>query len=166
MPSYPNVTLFLWYTREHWTTARTLDMTIPTKFPKPDNIKHNPKNHVQIHEFAHRGLWFIILSCIIVTYRLPCSSLGKAKLLATKLPTAASSTTHITLNGATRFSLQTTDCLKLTLNWLSTSLSPPPGWRVYTGHLLSLVGTIYFGIEHVVWACKDSLIKLKIFLVQ
>ena len=32
-----------------------------TKFPKPDNIKHNPKNHIShlsIHEFAHRALWF------------------------------------------------------------------------------------------------------------
>ena len=31
-----------------------------TKFPKPDKIKHNPKNHVShlsIREFAHRALW-------------------------------------------------------------------------------------------------------------
>ena len=28
-----------------------------TKFPKPDNIKHSLKNHVSIHEFAHRELW-------------------------------------------------------------------------------------------------------------
>ena len=31
-------------------------MTIDHKFPKPDNIKHNPKNHISylsIHEFAH-----------------------------------------------------------------------------------------------------------------
>ena len=33
MPSYPNVTLFLCYIREHWTTARTLDMTINHKIP-------------------------------------------------------------------------------------------------------------------------------------
>ena len=61
MPSYPNVTLFLCYISEHWTTAHTLNMTINYKFPKPDNIKHNPKNHVShlsIHEFAHRALWF------------------------------------------------------------------------------------------------------------
>ena len=59
MPSYPNVTLFLCYISEHWTTARTLDMTINHKFPKPDNIKHNLKNHVSIHEFAHRVLWLV-----------------------------------------------------------------------------------------------------------
>ena len=29
-----------------------------TKFPKPDNIKHNPKNHASIYEFAHRAVWF------------------------------------------------------------------------------------------------------------
>ena len=28
MPSYPNVTLFLCFISEHWTTARTLNMTI------------------------------------------------------------------------------------------------------------------------------------------
>ena len=28
MPSYPNVTLFLCYIREHWTTVRALNMTI------------------------------------------------------------------------------------------------------------------------------------------
>ena len=33
MPSYPNVTLFLCYIREHWTTARTLNMTINHKIP-------------------------------------------------------------------------------------------------------------------------------------
>ena len=33
MPSYPNVTLFLCYISEHWTTARTLNMTINHKFP-------------------------------------------------------------------------------------------------------------------------------------
>ena len=33
MPSYPNVTLFLCYISEHWTTARTLDMTIKHKIP-------------------------------------------------------------------------------------------------------------------------------------
>ena len=33
MPSYPNVTLFLCYISEHWTTARTLDMTINHKIP-------------------------------------------------------------------------------------------------------------------------------------
>ena len=61
MPSYPNVTLFLCYISEHWTSAHTLNMTINHKFPKPDNIKHNPKNHVShlsIHKFAHRALWF------------------------------------------------------------------------------------------------------------
>ena len=31
MPSYPNVTLFLCYISEHWTTARTLNMTISHK---------------------------------------------------------------------------------------------------------------------------------------
>ena len=33
MPSYPNVTLFLCYISKHWTTARTLDMTINHKIP-------------------------------------------------------------------------------------------------------------------------------------
>ena len=33
MLSYPNVTLFLCYISEHWTTARTLDMTINHKIP-------------------------------------------------------------------------------------------------------------------------------------
>ena len=33
MPSYPNVTLFLCYISEHWTTARTLNMTISHKIP-------------------------------------------------------------------------------------------------------------------------------------
>ena len=33
MPSYPNVTLFLCYISEHWTTARTPDMTINHKIP-------------------------------------------------------------------------------------------------------------------------------------
>ena len=33
MPSYPNVTLFLCYISEHWTTARTLDTTINHKIP-------------------------------------------------------------------------------------------------------------------------------------
>ena len=33
MPSYPNVTLFLCYISEHWTTARTLNMTINNKIP-------------------------------------------------------------------------------------------------------------------------------------
>ena len=33
MPSYPNVTLFLCYISEHWTTAPTLDMTISHKIP-------------------------------------------------------------------------------------------------------------------------------------
>ena len=33
MPSYPNVTLFLCYISEHWTTARTLDKTINHKIP-------------------------------------------------------------------------------------------------------------------------------------
>ena len=33
MPSYPNVTLFLCYISEHWTTVRTLDMTINHKIP-------------------------------------------------------------------------------------------------------------------------------------
>ena len=33
MPSYPNVTLFLCYISEHWTTARTLNMTINHKIP-------------------------------------------------------------------------------------------------------------------------------------
>ena len=33
MPSYPNVTLFLCYISEHWTTARTLKMTINHKIP-------------------------------------------------------------------------------------------------------------------------------------
>ena len=33
IPSYPNVTLFLCYISEHWTTARTLDMTINHKIP-------------------------------------------------------------------------------------------------------------------------------------
>ena len=33
MPSHPNVTLFLCYISEHWTTARTLDMTINHKIP-------------------------------------------------------------------------------------------------------------------------------------
>ena len=33
MPSYPNVTLFLCYISEHWTTARTLDMAIIHKIP-------------------------------------------------------------------------------------------------------------------------------------
>ena len=33
MPSYPNVTLFLCYISEHWTTARTLDVTINHKIP-------------------------------------------------------------------------------------------------------------------------------------
>ena len=63
MPSYPNVALFLCYISEHWTTARTLDMTINHKFPKPDNIKHNLKNHVSIHEFAHRALWLLLSHC-------------------------------------------------------------------------------------------------------
>ena len=31
MPSYPNFTLFICYISEHWTTARTLDMTINHK---------------------------------------------------------------------------------------------------------------------------------------
>ena len=31
MPSYPNVTLFLSYISEHWTTTRTLNMTINHK---------------------------------------------------------------------------------------------------------------------------------------
>ena len=65
-----------------------------------------------------------------------------------------------------RFSLKTTDCLQSTLNWPSTSLNPPPGWRLYSKHFLSLAGTIYFCIQHVVWACKDSLIEPKTFLVQ
>ena len=39
MPSHPNVTLFLCYISEHWTTARILF----TKFPKADSIKYNPK---------------------------------------------------------------------------------------------------------------------------
>ena len=33
MPSYPDVTLFLCYISEHWTTARTLNMTINHKIP-------------------------------------------------------------------------------------------------------------------------------------
>ena len=33
MPSYPNITLFLCYISEHWTTARTLNMTINQKIP-------------------------------------------------------------------------------------------------------------------------------------
>ena len=33
IPSYPNVTLFLCYISEHWTTARTLNMTIKNKIP-------------------------------------------------------------------------------------------------------------------------------------
>ena len=33
MPSYPNVTLFLCYISEHWTTARTLNMTIDHNVP-------------------------------------------------------------------------------------------------------------------------------------
>ena len=33
MPSYPNVTLFLCYINEHWTTARTLNRTINHKIP-------------------------------------------------------------------------------------------------------------------------------------
>ena len=33
MPSYPNVTLFLCYISEHWTTARTLNTTINHKIP-------------------------------------------------------------------------------------------------------------------------------------
>ena len=33
MLSYPNVTLFLCYISEHWTTARTLNMTINNKIP-------------------------------------------------------------------------------------------------------------------------------------
>ena len=33
MLSYPNVTLFLCYISEHWTTARTLNMTINHKIP-------------------------------------------------------------------------------------------------------------------------------------
>ena len=33
MPSYPNVTLFLCYISEYWTTARTLNMTINHKIP-------------------------------------------------------------------------------------------------------------------------------------
>ena len=33
MPSYPNVTLFLCYLSEHWTTARTLNKTINHKIP-------------------------------------------------------------------------------------------------------------------------------------
>ena len=32
MPSYPDVTLFLCHISEHWTTARTLNMTINNKF--------------------------------------------------------------------------------------------------------------------------------------
>ena len=53
MPSYRNVTLFLCYISEHCTTVRTLDMQNSLK---PDNIKYNPKNHVSIHDFAHRAL--------------------------------------------------------------------------------------------------------------
>ena len=33
IPSYPNVTLFLCYISEHWTTVRTLNMTINHKIP-------------------------------------------------------------------------------------------------------------------------------------
>ena len=33
MPSYPNVTLFLCYISEHWTTAHTRDMTINHRIP-------------------------------------------------------------------------------------------------------------------------------------
>ena len=33
MPSYPNVTLFLCYSSQHWTTARTLNMTINREIP-------------------------------------------------------------------------------------------------------------------------------------
>ena len=33
MPSYPNATLFLCYISEHWTTARTLNMTINHRIP-------------------------------------------------------------------------------------------------------------------------------------
>ena len=33
IPSYPNVTLFLCYISEHWTTARTLNITINHKIP-------------------------------------------------------------------------------------------------------------------------------------
>ena len=33
MPSYPNITLFLCYISERWTTARTLNMTINQKIP-------------------------------------------------------------------------------------------------------------------------------------
>ena len=33
MPSYPNATLFLCYISEHWTAARTLNMTINHKIP-------------------------------------------------------------------------------------------------------------------------------------
>ena len=33
LPSYPDVTLFLCHISEHWTTARTLNMTINHKFP-------------------------------------------------------------------------------------------------------------------------------------
>ena len=54
MPSYPNVT---------------------TKFPKPDNIKHNPKNHVShlsIHEFAHRALWLGIRTAWLSLFALGC----------------------------------------------------------------------------------------------
>ena len=64
MPSYPNITLFLCYISEHWTTDRTLNMKINHKFPKSDNIKHNPKkhekhvSHLSIHEFVRRALWF------------------------------------------------------------------------------------------------------------
>ena len=33
MPSYPNVILFLCFISEHWTTARTINMTINHKIP-------------------------------------------------------------------------------------------------------------------------------------
>jgi len=67
MPSYPNVTLFLCYLiSEHWATARTLKLIwkSTTKFPKPDNIKHKPKNNFicSICEFVHRALILTINS--------------------------------------------------------------------------------------------------------
>ena len=46
VPSYPNVTLFLCHIiSEHWTISPTIWQST-TKLPKPDSIKHNPKNHV------------------------------------------------------------------------------------------------------------------------
>ena len=55
-----NVTLLPLYPSQHCTAARTLNMKINHKVPKPDNIRHIPKKlfNSPFQEFGQRALWF------------------------------------------------------------------------------------------------------------